>query len=80
MQASYEAGDHIGILPENEAEVVSQAAECLGLPLDAVFSLQLPPGNPHQLSLPFSGRSASHSGDHVQDILILSVLRLVSGL
>ena len=59
LQASYEAGDHIGILPENEEEVIEQAAACLGLPLDTVFSLHLPAGNPHQLSLPFSGKAST---------------------
>ncbi len=55
MQASYEAGDHVGILAENEDEVVQRAASALGLSPSTVFSLQLPAQNPHQLTLPFTG-------------------------
>jgi len=55
MQASYEAGDHVGILAQNEDAVVQRAATALGLSPSMVFSLQLPAENPHQLSLPFTG-------------------------
>eukprot|EP00741_Cyanophora_paradoxa_P016884 tig00020943_g16307.t1 len=36
---SYEAGDHLGVHPENEPAVVEAAARRLGLSLDTVFSL-----------------------------------------
>ena len=52
---AYNAGDHVGILTSNCSEVVDEAAQLLGLPLDTVFSLSLPEGNAHQLSLPFPG-------------------------
>ena len=53
MQVSYEAGDHIGLLAENQPEIVERAAAALGLPLSLVFSLNLPNNNPHQLVAPF---------------------------
>ena len=55
QQISYEAGDHVGILPQNEPDIVRRAATSLGLPESTVFSLQIPSGNPHQLTAPFSG-------------------------
>ena len=51
----YEAGDHVGIYAQNSMQVVEEAARLLGLSLDTTFSLSLPDGNPHQLSLPFKG-------------------------
>jgi len=51
----YECGDHVAILPENCTEIVNEAAECLGLSLDTVFSLSLPEGNPEELPPPFTG-------------------------
>ena len=56
-QARYEAGDHVGILAQNEDAVVERAAAALGLSPSMVFSLRLPAHNPHQLSLPFTGTS-----------------------
>ena len=59
----YEAGDHVGVYTENSDAVVQQAAALLGLPLDTVFSLSLPEGNPHQLAVPQAGgqgRDAAH--------------------
>ncbi|KAK9811910.1 hypothetical protein WJX72_012296 [[Myrmecia] bisecta] len=52
---SYEAGDHVGIHAQNSAAVVEQMADLLGLPLDTVFRLTVPEGNPGELSTPFAG-------------------------
>eukprot|EP00889_Picochlorum_renovo_P008486 jgi/Picre1/35516/NNA_002977.t1 len=38
-QTGYEAGDHIGVYPENSKDVVKKAAELLGKPLDFCFSM-----------------------------------------
>ena len=51
----YEAGDHVGLLCENGPGIVAEAGRILGIPLDTVFSLQLPEGNPHELTPPFPG-------------------------
>jgi hypothetical protein len=32
-------GDHVGLYARNSSEVVAEAARCLGLPLDTLFSL-----------------------------------------
>eukprot|EP00210_Caulerpa_lentillifera_P001863 g1792.t1 len=52
---SYEAGDHLALLPDNSAEIVEEAAAVLGLPLDSVFNLEMPQGNPYNLEAPFPG-------------------------
>ena len=54
-QVQYDTGDHVAVFPENAEETVEAAAAALGLPLGTVFSLQLPSGNPQQLSPPFPG-------------------------
>jgi NADPH-ferrihemoprotein reductase len=41
-KASYEAGDHVGVFPENSSAVVRQAAALLGKPLDFCFAFGLP--------------------------------------
>lgn len=41
-KASYEAGDHIGVFPENNSDVVRQAAALLGKPLDFCFTFGMP--------------------------------------
>lgn len=51
----YEAGDHVGLLCENGPGIIEEAGRILGIPLDTIFSLQLPEGNPHELALPFTG-------------------------
>ena len=51
----YEAGDHVGLFCENAPGIVEEAARILGIPLDTIFSLQLPEGNPDELALPFPG-------------------------
>ena len=56
LQASYEAGDHIGIVAENEDAVIARAAAALGHSLSLKFSLQSPSNNPHNLSPPFPGK------------------------
>jgi len=43
-KATYEAGDHIGVFPENNASVVREAAALLGEPLDTCFAFGLPTG------------------------------------
>jgi NADPH-ferrihemoprotein reductase len=43
-QATYEAGDHVGVFVENSPEVVAAAAKALGQPLDAAFRLRQPRG------------------------------------
>ena len=43
---------------ENSASTVAAAAECLDVPLDAVFTLALPDGDTQQLSPPFQGAQA----------------------
>jgi len=42
---TYETGDHVAIYPENDPEIVKQAATCLGLPLSTVFTLEMPKNN-----------------------------------
>ena len=41
-KATYEAGDHIGVFPENSPDVVRQAAALLGKPLDFCFTFVMP--------------------------------------
>lgn len=53
MQATYEAGDHVGVLAENEASIVDRAAAALGLSPSLIFNIRCPAGNPHQLPVPF---------------------------
>ena len=53
----YEAGDHVGLLCENGPGIVEEAGRILGIPLDTIFSLQLPEGNPHELTPPFPGEA-----------------------
>lgn len=57
VQASYEAGDHIGIVAENETAVIERAAAALGLSPSLKFSLHCPANNPHNLSAPFAGEN-----------------------
>lgn len=38
-KARYEAGDHIGVYPENSMDVVKKAAALLGKPLDSCFTM-----------------------------------------
>lgn len=83
MQVQYDTGDHVAVLPENGPETVAAAAAMLGLPLDTVFQLRLPPGNPQQLSLPFPGAHFSsgmlslqrHQQDWVDFWLLFTILR-----
>ena len=73
---TYEAGDHVGILPNNDPALVEEAAALLGQPLDTVFNLAVPVGNPNDLSTPFKGarlqvgaqqrQSACHEAVQVQ--------------
>ncbi len=37
--AGVPAGDHVGLYARNSSDVVAAAAQCLGLPLDTMFSL-----------------------------------------
>jgi sulfite reductase alpha subunit-like flavoprotein len=39
FHSSYEAGDHIGVFPENDEELVETAAKLLNVDLDKVFTL-----------------------------------------
>ena len=55
MQITYEAGDHIAVYAEHSPATVEAAAECLGQPLDTIFTLDLPQGYTQQLSPPFLG-------------------------
>ncbi len=55
MQIAYEAGDHIAVYAENSPATVAAASACLGLPLDTIFTLDLPAGDTQQLSPPFLG-------------------------
>ena len=50
--ATYEAGDHIAIYPENPREVVEAAAAALGLSLDLCFQLSVPEDDPNGLPHP----------------------------
>ncbi|CAL8469233.1 g8774 [Coccomyxa elongata] len=52
---AYEAGDHVGIMPENGREVVERAAAALGYPQETVFRLRVPEGNPQMMAQPFAG-------------------------
>jgi len=38
-QLTYQTGDHVGLYARNSSEVVADAARCLGLPLETMFSL-----------------------------------------
>lgn len=49
-------GLYAGLYGENSPDIVEQAGRILGLPLDAVFNLQLPEGNPDELATPFPGQ------------------------
>lgn len=54
--ATYEAGDHIGVYPENDLQVVAEAAKLLGEPLDRRFVMRMPERkNEDLLSPPISG-------------------------
>ena len=50
---AYETGDHLAVCPQNSDETVAAAAALLGVDLDAVLEVTLPPGNPERLSEPF---------------------------
>jgi NADPH-ferrihemoprotein reductase len=52
---SYEIGDHVALLPDNGPEIVEEAAKALGLPLESIFTLEVPSGNPFNLERPFPG-------------------------
>jgi sulfite reductase alpha subunit-like flavoprotein len=66
---TYEAGDHIGVLPENGPEVVARAAQLLGRPLDYAFSLAKPFGE-SDLPNPFAGKpNATNTADASQAIV-----------
>ncbi|KAL0025321.1 hypothetical protein WJX79_005032 [Trebouxia sp. C0005] len=54
-EVQYEAGDHVGLFCENGPGIVEDAGRILGMPLDTVFNLQLPDGNPNELMPPFPG-------------------------
>lgn len=54
-EVQYEAGDHVGLFCENAPGIVEEAGRILGMPLDTVFNLQLPDGNPEELTQPFPG-------------------------
>ena len=56
---SYETGDHVGILPSNDAALVEEAARLLGVPLSTVFSLSVPEGNPGDLKPAFVGAQST---------------------
>lgn len=49
-------GIYAGLYGENSPDIVEQAGRILGLPLDTVFNLQLPEGNPDELASPFPGQ------------------------
>lgn len=54
-EVQYEAGDHVGLFCENGPGIVQDAGRILGMPLDTVFNLQSPDGNPDELTPPFPG-------------------------
>ena len=58
-EVHYEAGDHVGLFCENGPGIVQDAGRILGMPLDTVFDLQLPDGNPNELMAPFPGTFSS---------------------
>ena len=58
-EVRYEAGDHVGLFCENGPGIVQDAGRILGMPLDTVFNLQLPDGNPNELTPPFTGTVSS---------------------
>ncbi len=72
----------VGVSPENGPDVVERAARALGFPLDTVFRLRVPDGNPHQLAAPpararprrAAGRTAPRAG--ARERLRLLMLRL----
>lgn len=53
----YATGDHVGLLCQNPPGIIEEAGRILGIPLDTIFSFQLPDGNPHELAQPFPGNS-----------------------
>ena len=54
--ATYESGDHIGVYPENDTQVVAQAAKLLGESLDRRFVMRMPEKMEEDLlSPPISG-------------------------
>lgn len=62
MNALRATGDHAlralvcaGLYGENSPDIVAQAGNILGLPLETIFNLQLPEGNPDELASPFPG-------------------------
>lgn len=54
-------GVSAGLYGENSPDIVEQAGRILGLPLDTVFTLQLPEGNPDELAPPFPGQFYSNN-------------------
>lgn len=68
-EVTYEAGDHVGLCCDNAPGIVEEAGRILGVPLDTVFSLQIPDGNPDELAAPFPGTYLS--GIHVRLMLWL---------
>lgn len=46
-----------GLYCENSRQIVEEAGRILSMPLDTVFNLQLPDGNPDELAPPFPGLS-----------------------
>ena len=56
MIGEYALGPCAGLYGENSPDIVEQAGRILGLPLDTVFTLQLPEGNPDELAPPFPGQ------------------------
>ncbi len=58
-EVQYEAGDHVGLFCENGPGIVQDAGRILGMPLDMVFNLELPDGNPNELTPPFPGTVCS---------------------
>lgn len=45
-----------GLYCENSPDIVEEAGRILGMPMDTVFNLLLPDGNPDELAPPFPGQ------------------------